>query len=313
MAVTIPTVFVVAATSPMGGALSRQLRELGWAVRAMARDAGKPAARSIKAIGVDLVQGEWDNYDLLRQQFRDVDLLFLPLSDDIRSDEYLDGQVEQAQRILRIARDEGVKQIVYVSGMGCNDLDNWGVRWDAAPPTTESIDSRHAIDSLVRASNFPLGYTILRPGFFMANFVGAKAAGYIASAGWKTALPPETVLPLADHEDIAKFAVAAFRDPEKFGGSEIALFSELKELRTLTEVVSGATGKRLEVSFVSEQDGEEDVSSPFVSAQVAMQNISRFAGEGSPGKKWGVDMTTLEDFLRRESKALGEAHAELDG
>lgn len=103
-----------------------------------------------------------------------------------------------------------------MSGLGCNDLDNWGVRWDFAPPTTRSIESRHAIESLVRAFNFPLGYTILRPGFFMANLVGARAAGYIASGGWKTALRPETGLPLVDHEDIARFAVAAFRDPEKF-------------------------------------------------------------------------------------------------
>ncbi|ROV98793.1 hypothetical protein VPNG_08432 [Cytospora leucostoma] len=313
MAVTIPTVFVVAATSPMGGALSRQLRDLGWTIRAMARDADKPAARSIKAIGVNLVQGDWSDYEHLRQQLRGVDLLFLPLPDDIRPDEFLDGQVEQARNILRIARDEGVRQIVYVSGMGCNDLDNWGVRWDAAPPTTKSIESKHAIESLVRASNCPLGYTILRPGFFMANFVGAKGAGYTASVGWKTALRPETGLPLVDHEDIARFAIAAFRDPEKFRGAEIALFSELTELRTLSGFVSGATGKRLKVSFVREQDGEEGVASPFVSAQVAMQNISRFAGEGSPGKKWGVDMTTLEDFLRREGEASGEAHAELGG
>ncbi|KUI74248.1 hypothetical protein VM1G_09737 [Cytospora mali] len=125
-------------------------------------------------------------------------------------------RAEQAQSILRIAREEGVKSVVYMSAMGCNDLDNWGVLWDAASPMTISMKSKHAIESLVRSSDFPLGYTILRPGFFMTNLLGAKATGYTASGVWKTALLPQTKLPIIDHEDIARFAVAAFQDPATF-------------------------------------------------------------------------------------------------
>lgn len=52
-----PTVFVAGATGTVGGALSRQLRELRWSVNAITRDADSHAARSLQDIGVCLVQG----------------------------------------------------------------------------------------------------------------------------------------------------------------------------------------------------------------------------------------------------------------
>lgn len=46
---------------------------------------------------------------------------------------------------------------------------------------------------------------------------------------WRTALVPETRLPIIDHKDIARFAVAAFMEPERFRNAEITLFSEIPE------------------------------------------------------------------------------------
>ncbi|ROV95686.1 hypothetical protein VMCG_07636 [Cytospora schulzeri] len=308
---TTPTVFVAGATGSVGGAVSRQMRQLGWSVNAITRDVESHAARSLMDIGVSLVQGDWDDAEVLEQQFRGVDMLFLLMSSSTRPG-FKDAQVEQARNILRIARCEGVKKVVYMSAMGCNDLDNWGVTWDAASPMTTSMRSKQAIESIVRASDFPSGYTILRPGFFMANFIGTKAAGYTASGVWKTALRPDTELPMVDHEDIARFAVAAFQDPERFRGAEITLFSELRKPGVLTETLSGAIGKRLEVSFMSEQDTEKDIKSPFVMAQVAMRNMARFVGDGAPGTKWAVEMTGFEDFLQREKQALRDTYADLN-
>ena len=198
-----------------------------------------------------------------------------------------------------------------MSAMGCDDLDSWGVRWDPASPVTISMQSKRDIERLVRASDFPLGYTILRPGFFMANFVGGKAAGYTAGGVWTTALLPETRLPMVDHEDVARFAVAAFRDPERFRGAEIPLYSELREPGLLVEMLGDATGKQFEVRFMSEQDVERNMANPLVMAQVVMREMVRFAGDGASGEKWGVGMTGFEEFLRREKQALGDTYAEL--
>ncbi|KAI7787388.1 hypothetical protein LA080_016463 [Diaporthe eres] len=62
----------------------------------------------------------------------------------------------------------------------------------------------------------------------MTNLITAKAAGYTAMRTWETVLVPETRLPIIDHQDIARFAVAAFREPERFRNAEITLFSDMK-------------------------------------------------------------------------------------
>ncbi|KAJ0119186.1 hypothetical protein J7T55_013422 [Diaporthe amygdali] len=62
----------------------------------------------------------------------------------------------------------------------------------------------------------------------MANFIGAKAADYTATGTWRTALLPETRLPIIDHEDIARIAVEAFKEPETFKDADITLFSKMR-------------------------------------------------------------------------------------
>lgn len=199
-----------------------------------------------------------------------------------------------------------------LSAMGVNDLDDWGITWDPASPMTTSMQSKQEIEALVRECDFPLGYTILRPGFFMTNFIGAKAAGYTATGTWRTAFLPETRLPIIDHEDIARFAVAAFMEPEVFRDAEITLFSEMKNPRELMEMLGKATGSTFGVDFMSEEEIQEGggTANPFIMSQLAMRNMARFADENAPGTKWGIEMTGFSEFLEREKNALDETYAQ---
>lgn len=54
---------------------------------------------------------DWDNGEVLKQQFRGVDMLFLLMSGFTRPG-FKNVDVDQAKRILDIARDEGVQQVV---------------------------------------------------------------------------------------------------------------------------------------------------------------------------------------------------------
>lgn len=73
------TVYVCSATGYQGGALARRLRELGWGVRTTTRDPASPAAVALKAAGVQLTEGDWDNIGALNASIAGCDKLFLCL------------------------------------------------------------------------------------------------------------------------------------------------------------------------------------------------------------------------------------------
>jgi uncharacterized protein YbjT (DUF2867 family) len=55
------SILVTGATGQQGGAVLRHLRTQGFAVRALTRDARSPAARAIAAMGVAVLQGDFDD------------------------------------------------------------------------------------------------------------------------------------------------------------------------------------------------------------------------------------------------------------
>lgn len=73
------TVFVCSATGFQGGALARQLRQLGWEVHSTTRDLGSPAAIALHNIGVKLTQGDWEDTEALKSSITGCDKLYLCL------------------------------------------------------------------------------------------------------------------------------------------------------------------------------------------------------------------------------------------
>lgn len=73
------TVFICSATGYQGGALARQLREIGWNVHATTRDLSSPEAVALNKIGVQLKECDWDNTDVLKESVKGCDKLFLCL------------------------------------------------------------------------------------------------------------------------------------------------------------------------------------------------------------------------------------------
>ena len=52
---------VTGATGQQGGAVARKLLADGWKVRALTRDANKPAAQELVSLGAELVSGDMEN------------------------------------------------------------------------------------------------------------------------------------------------------------------------------------------------------------------------------------------------------------
>ncbi len=63
-------VAVTGATGQQGGAVARKLLADGWKVRALTRDANKPAAKELETLGAELVPGDMDSRSELDAAFK---------------------------------------------------------------------------------------------------------------------------------------------------------------------------------------------------------------------------------------------------
>jgi uncharacterized protein YbjT (DUF2867 family) len=140
----------------------------------------------------------------------------------------------------------------------------------------------------------------------MANFLYPKNSRYpeIKDTGtWTTAMTSDTGFPIMDHEDIGRFVIAAFQDPEKFNGRAIGLASDLLNAQTTLDILSEAAGKpsSLKAIFLTEEEvkAHENSNLLMYSGQV-MRSVSRYVDMAELASI--VQLTSFKQFLRREKE-----------
>ncbi|AMO93091.1 short chain dehydrogenase family protein [Collimonas fungivorans] len=174
------TIIVTGATGTVGRQVVEQLVKRGADVRALVRD---PSKANFPA-GVDVVQGDLLDVDSLRSAFSGVSTLFL--LNAVVPDEYT-----QALIALNVAREAGIKRIVYLSVIHSDLYVN-----------VPHFAGKFGVERMIEQMG--LNATILRPAYFMGNDITIKdvVTGYgiypmpIGSKG----------LAMVDTRDIAEVA-----------------------------------------------------------------------------------------------------------
>ncbi|KAJ4253883.1 hypothetical protein NW762_010281 [Fusarium torreyae] len=302
-----PTVFVVAATGTQGSAVCRQLRQLDWAVHATVRNIDSANAQALAKLGVTLNQGDWDDENALNAGLKGCNKLFMVFMPNYTD---LDDERVWAQRILRLAKENGISDIVYSSSISADAPE----KRTLLPPKhilPKSLFVKNVIEGLVKRAGFT-HWTIVRPGFFMTNLLDPKVRIYrelFEQNTWLTALTPESKLNLIDPEDIAKFAVAALRDPARFHGHGIDLVSERLNPVQMMEALSAASGRELKAAFYTEEEIAQNIDkNPFIGASLFLRDSEQLV-DAEKVKVWGIPMGTFKGFLARENAAVRKTYA----
>ena len=144
------TILVTGATGKVGGNVVEQLVKRGAKVRALVRD---PSKASFPA-GVDVVKGDLLDVDALRIAFSGVSTLFL--LNAVVADEYT-----QALVALAVAREVGIKRIVYLSVIHSDLYVN-----------VPHFAGKFGVERMIEQTG--LNATILRPAYFMDNDITIK-------------------------------------------------------------------------------------------------------------------------------------------
>jgi uncharacterized protein YbjT (DUF2867 family) len=220
------TVLVLGATGRQGGATARHLLTKGWRVRALTRDSKKPAAQSLQQAGVELFQGDYDDWASLAAAMHGVYGVF---SVQASADE-----VRQGKNIADAAGVASIQHFVYSSVQSADNLARVG--GDA---------NKWEIEQYIWALGLPA--TILRPCFFMDTLIAPRSdvPSGTSSGTFAIAIKPDVAMGLIAADDIGAFAALAFERPDAYLGKTIEIAGDALTPLQIAAAISRVTGRAI--------------------------------------------------------------------
>ena len=104
------TIAVTGATGQQGGAVARKMLAEGWTVRALTRDASKPAAQALAGLGARLAPGDMDSRAPLEAAFQGADAVFSVQNFWLPGVGF-EGEVRQVLQYLRLNKARNLKLV----------------------------------------------------------------------------------------------------------------------------------------------------------------------------------------------------------
>ncbi len=211
-----------------------------------------------------------------------------------------EGEVRQAADLVGAARDAGVPQFVHTSVTGAGqhtETPGWAEgRWAAMEGT---LGAKAAIQDLVRAAGFPY-WTLLKPGFFMENFLPSSAFLFPRGleGGLVSVLKPGTRLSLVAVDDIGATAAAAVADPRAFHEVELELASDHLSMAQIAAVLSEVLGRHLPAPDMTEAQALA-AGMPAPGANHEWLNVAEQPGRPQYARALGIPLTTFATWSRR--------------
>ncbi|KAK4185764.1 hypothetical protein QBC35DRAFT_502909 [Podospora australis] len=301
-------VFVTTGTGHQGSAVALQLSALNYEVHTNTRSTSSPTAQLLSKQGVILHQGSWDDISMLTSALKGCTRLFLNLMPDSSDNT---KEVSWAQTILSLAVDAGVQHVIYSSVFNLNDASE-------LPPSITGVDrethfsthirdAKAKIDDMVREAKFKT-WTIVRPGYFMANLILPKVTSFYPGAAETGVYTfgylggKDEVLAMVDHEDIGRVAVKIFSEPEKFHKADFKIVSQLLRLEEAVAQLAKAAEKKITARYLTgEEVNKAKEENPMLLLNILASGMAKKV-DMNELRRVGIDFetATFEQFLKRD-------------
>ena len=275
--------------------MAARLIHNGWRVHSLLRSPGSPEARRLGERGVKFFRGDYYDTEALQQALDGCAAVFIALASRSLEDPAIEPR--QTRLILSYAKDAGVKTIVCSTILGVGDYKNSNsAAGSHNAPFHKFLSAKEDTEAVVRAGGFE-SYTLLRPGFLMANFLGTKALRYpeLQDKGeWTTTFSPGFRVPMVDEADIASFAVAAIEDPDAYNHRNIAIAGDILTPDQMMATLSLATGREMKPVYVSQDAGLTQIP-------LAMEEFALGVAPTPVVRKDAISLGTFQQYLQREA------------
>ncbi|MEV7869488.1 NmrA/HSCARG family protein [Streptomyces sp. NPDC088124] len=296
-------VLVTGATGRQGGATARALLAAGVPVRALVRDPGTDRAKAVEALGAELVTGDLDDRASVTRAAEGARAVFSVQMPDLAGAGF-EGELAQGVNLIEGAKAAGVPQFVHtsVSGAGQHtEAPGWAEgRW---APMEPYYATKAGLQDQVREAGFA-HWTLLKPGFFMDNFLPSMAFLFPrgVEGGLVSVVKPGTRLSLVAVGDIGRAAAAAVAEPERFGGVELELASDYLTMTEVAAVLSRTLGTELTAPDMTEEEAIA-AGMPGMGAAHAFMNVVGQPARPEHARALGIPLTTFEEWAREHLRA----------
>jgi uncharacterized protein YbjT (DUF2867 family) len=175
-----------------------------------------------------------------------------------------------------------------------------GTGWRATHPHVDAgvmrnyWDSKEDAEAMVRDAGLP-AYTILKPSFFMENFIAPKARGLFPrlSAGELVVVTaPSTQVGLIAADDLGAAVTAVVGDPERYAGAEIELGGDALTFPQIGEVLTRVSGRTIRSVSVPEAEVEARLGRPSWTASQAWLDVVGYPARPHHAAAYGLRVTT---------------------
>ena len=224
------TIVVVGATGRQGGAVARELRGHGWAVRAITRHPDSAAASRLRALGMEVIRGDLDDKQSLVQALRGAHGLF-GVTDFWESG--LRKEIQHGLNLVDAARAAQVSHFVFSSVGGTERTQGLGI---------SHFDGKREIEAYLRKAGVPC--TIFRPVTFFENFVSGRFRRQICRSGVvRFCIDPDLPFQMVAMRDVGVIVAHAFANPEQHVGRAVELASDRFTLKAFAEEIGRTVGR----------------------------------------------------------------------
>jgi uncharacterized protein YbjT (DUF2867 family) len=198
------TILVTGATGKQGGAVLRHLINHGWHVRVICRDPNKTTAQECAETGVEVLKGDLDDRNSVLRAAKGVYGIYSVQS----LEKGPEVEFRQGKTLADVAKECGAQHFVYSSVGSANR--NTGI---------PHFESKWQIEQHISSLKLPA--TILRPAWFMENFLTTQFRSSILEGTLSMPLKPNKTLQMIAVDNIGGFAAIAFENPDKYIGQAI--------------------------------------------------------------------------------------------
>jgi uncharacterized protein YbjT (DUF2867 family) len=274
------TILVTGATGSQGGAVARALLSAGHRVHAMTRKPDSPAAKSIEAAGATLVHGDLDDEASLREVTRGAWGVF-----GVQNtwEAGVEKEEEQGKRLARVVKDAGVEHFVYTSVGSARR--NTGI---------PHFENKARIEETIESLRLP-SWTVIRPTFFMENFLGPWFKPGIDNGVLAVGIKPGTKLQMIAVKDIGAWGRLAFERHVELNGKGLELAGDDLTMPEAAAVISKAVGRpisHLQVPIEDVRKGSED----YALMLEWFDKVGYNADIAGNAKKYGIQPTRFAEW-----------------
>jgi uncharacterized protein YbjT (DUF2867 family) len=232
-------IVVTGATGQQGGATARELLAAGHRVRAVTRKPDGDAAKALAKLGAEVVQGDLDDAASIKQAFAGAWGLYAVQN---TWEAGVQKEEEQGLRVAEVARPAGIQHFVYASVGSAH-------RKTGIP----HFDNKARVEAKIRALTFP-SYAIVRPVFFMENWLSPWFKPGIDKGTLAIGLKPTTKLQMVAVADIGRYGRLAFEKHAELNGRSVDIAGDELTMPQTAEIIGRAAGRP--VTFVQVPIGE---------------------------------------------------------